>query len=175
MAEARARKRLHRLLKEDLGPAVRKSGAGTWTTTSGLPHEIRLHRQADMTLVRVSAGMVVGVKPTKALLEDLNLLNAERAFSRRIVGEGNVLVVAEMPVASLRKGDLEHLVSMVFSFARMDAPAIARHGGRAVTDPPPALVPDLRPGAHVLGRGPAGQPHGDAQGDGGLDRHHPRV
>lgn len=137
------RKRLHRLLKRDLGEAVKKTKRGTWTTTSNLPHEIRLHVEGGMELVRVSAGMVIGAKPTKALLRDLNALNAQRAFSRRIIGDGKVLVVAEMPVASLRKGDLEHLVSLVFCFARLDAPMLAEHGGRPVTDPPPALAPDF--------------------------------
>jgi hypothetical protein len=131
------------MLKRDLGVAVRKTGRGTWTTTSSLPHEIRLHQQASVPLVRVSAGMVLDVKPTKALLKDVNLLNTERAFSRRIVGDGKVLVVGEMPVASMRKGDLEYLVSMIFCFARLDAPLLALHGGRSVTDPPPSLAPDL--------------------------------
>lgn len=96
-----------------------------------------------MLLVRVSAGVVVGAKPSKALLKDLNALNVQRSFSRRIIGDGKVLVVAEMPVASLRKGDLEHLVSMVFCCARLDAPMLAEHGGHPVTDPPPALAPDF--------------------------------
>lgn len=138
-----ARKRLHRLLKRDLGAVVKKTKRGTWITTSNLPHEIRLHTQAGMDLVRVSAGMVVGTKPSKALLRDLNVLNTERAFTRRIVVDDKVLVVAEMPVASLRQGDLEHLTSMVFCLARMDAPLLALHGGRSVTDPPPALAPDF--------------------------------
>jgi hypothetical protein len=143
MAEAGERKRLHRMLKRDLGPAVRSTGRGTWATTSGLPHEIRLHEQSGMTLVRVSAGMVVDVKPTKALLRDLNELNVERALSRRIVVDGKVLVVGELPVASVRKGDLEQLVSLIFCSARLDAPVIARHGGRSVTDPPASPAPDL--------------------------------
>src|SRR4051812_44546352 len=136
-------KRLHRLLKQDLGAAVSRTEWGTWTTTSNLPHEIRLHTQSGLELVRVSAGMVVGTKPTKRLLEGINWLNAERAFSRRILGEGKVIVVAEMPLASVRKGDLEQLVSMIMCTARLDAPTLAEHGGRPVTDPPPALAPDL--------------------------------
>lgn len=57
--------------------------------------------------------------------------------------DGKVLVVAEMPVASLRKGDLENMVSLVLCCARLDAPMLAAFGGRAVTDPPPALAPDM--------------------------------
>lgn len=142
MAEE-ARKRLHRLLKRDLAGVVTRTRCGTWTTTSNLPHEIRLHTQAGVHLVRVSAGMVVGTKPSKALLRALNGLNVERAFTRRIVVDDKVLIVAEMPVASLRKGDLEQLTSMVLCLARLDAPALALHGGRSVTDPPPALAPDF--------------------------------
>lgn len=137
------RKRLNRLLKRDLGRIVEKTEWGTWTTTSNLPHEIRLHTDAGVDLVRISAGMVVDVKPSKALLTELNALNTERAFTRRIIVDGKVLVVAEMPVASLRKGDLEQLTSMVFCLARVDAPLLALHGGRSVTDPPPALAPDF--------------------------------
>jgi hypothetical protein len=70
-------------------------------------------------------------------------LNVDRAFTRRIIVDGKVMAVAEMPVASLRKGDLEQLVSMVFCFARLDAPLLALQGGRSVTDPPPARAPDL--------------------------------
>lgn len=143
MAEkADPRKRLHRLLKRDLGTAVTKTDRGTWTTTSNLPHEIQLHVQAAVPLVRVSAGMVLDVKATKTLLKDVNLLNTMRAFSRRIIVDGKVLMVAEMPVASLRKGDLESVVSMVLCCARLDAPLLAVHGGRSVTDPPPSLAPD---------------------------------
>src|SRR5688572_30129312 len=123
-----SRKRLHRLLKRDLGPIVARSASG-WTTTSNLPHEIRLHTEGGVDLVRVSAGMVVGTKRSKALLRAVNGLNVERAFTRRFVVDGKVLIVAEMPVHSLRKGDLEHLVSMVFCLARLDAPALALHGG----------------------------------------------
>lgn len=129
-------KRLHRLLKNDLGKAVRRTKRGTGLTTSSLPHEIQLHTQAGLDLVRISAGMVVGVKPTKALLREINALNTSRTFSRRIVIDDKLLIVAEMPVHSLRKGDLEQLVSMVFCLARLDAPALAGHGGRAATDPP---------------------------------------
>lgn len=138
-----AGKRLHRLLKRDLGPVVKKTKRGTWTTTSSLPHEIQLHTQAGVELVRISAGMVIDTKPTKALLRDMNALNVDRAFTRRIIIDGKVMVVAEMPVASLREGDLEHLVSMVFCLARLDAPLLALHGGRSVTEPPPAVAPDL--------------------------------
>lgn len=138
-----ASKRLHRLLKHDLGRAVTRTERGTWTTTSGLPHEIRLHVQAGVDIVRVSAGMAVGVKPTKKLLRALNDLNVQRSLSRRIAADDKVVVVAELPLASVRKGDLEHLVSMVLCFARLDAPLLAEFGGRLVTDPPPALAPDL--------------------------------
>jgi hypothetical protein len=135
--------RLHRLLKRELGALVRRTKRGTWTTTSNLPHEIRIHEEAGVALVRVSAGMVLDVKPSKALLKELNALNTRRAFSKRIIIDRKVLLVAEMPVASLRKGDLEQLVSMVFCLARLDAPLVAAHGGKAVTEPPPALAPDL--------------------------------
>lgn len=143
MAETDPRKRFHRLLKRELGAVVSKTGRGTWTTTSNLPHEIRLHEQAAVPLVRVSSGMVVGVKASKPLLRELNSLNLHRAFTRRFVADDKVVVVAEMPVASLRRGDLEHLVSMVLCLARLDAPLVAVHGGRPVTEPPPALAPDL--------------------------------
>jgi len=121
--------RLHRLLKRAFGQAIRRNERGTWTTTSSLPHEIRLHREAGIDLVRVSAGALVGTRQTRALLAAVNLLNVQRAVSRRIVVDGKVLVVAEMPVRSLRTGDLEHLVSSVFCCARLDAPLLALHGG----------------------------------------------
>lgn len=141
--EGDVRKRLHRLLKQDLGAAVKKTKEGTWATTSSLPHEIRLHEQSGVQLVRVSAGAVVGAPSTKALLATINDFNIERAFSRRILVGGKVLVVAEMPVASLRRGDSEQLVSMVFCCARLDAPVLAAHGGYPVTKPPTDLAPDL--------------------------------
>ena len=137
------RKRLHRMLKRDLGPVVKRTKRGTWTTTSSLPHEIRLHTDTGVDLVRISCGMVVDTKATKALLNDLNTMNTDRAFTRRIIVDGKVMVVAQMPIASLRKGDLEQMVSMVFCLARLDAPLLAVHGGRSVTDPPPALAPDF--------------------------------
>lgn len=151
MAEVDPHKRLHRLLKRDLAPAVSKTGRGTWTTTSSLPHEIHLHRQASVDLVRVSSGMVLDVKASKPLLKELNSLNLLHAFSRRFVADAKVVVVAEMPVASLRRGDLEELVSMVLCFARLDAPLVAVHGGRPVTDPPPSLAPDLEVPLHRWG------------------------
>lgn len=135
-------RRLHRRLRREL-IGVQLTERGTWTTISHLPHEIRLHSQAGTDYVRVSAGMVVGVRPTKALLMDLNMLNTERAFARRLVGDGNIIVVAEMPLASLRTGDLEELVSLVLCFARLDAAFLATHGGRPVTEPPAALEPDV--------------------------------
>ena len=139
----KSQKRLHRLLELDLGEAVSRTKRGTWTTTSNLPHEIRLHTQSGLDLVRVSAGMVVGTKTSKRLLAEMNELNTTRAFSRRILVDGKVLIVAEMPVASLRTGDLEQLVSMILCLARLDAPMLAEHGGRPVTDPPPELAPDF--------------------------------
>ena len=102
-----------------------------------------MYTQAWTKVVRVRSGMVVGAKATKALLTDVNQLNTDRAFSRRIVGDGKVLVVAEMPLASLRTGDLEELVSTVLCLARLDAPLLAVHGGRSVTDPPASLIPDV--------------------------------
>jgi hypothetical protein len=135
-------RRLHRRLRRELA-IVQRTEWGTWTTSSNLPHEIRLHRQAATEFLRVSAGMVVGVRPTKALLMDVNMLNIERAFTRRIVADGKIVVVAEMPVASLRPGDVDDLVSIALSFARLDAPILAVHGGHAVTDPPAALAPDV--------------------------------
>jgi hypothetical protein len=92
--------------------------------------------------------MVIGAKTTKKLLEDVNWLNAERAFSRRILGEDKVIVVAEMPMASVRTGNLEQLVSMIMCTARLDAPMLAKHGGRSVTDPPPSLTPDFETPLH---------------------------
>ena len=149
VARQEPHKRLHRLLKRDLSHAVSKTGRGTWTTSSNLPHEIRLHTQAGTELVRVSAGMVVDVRASKPLLKELNGLNQRRAFSRRFVADGNVVVVGEMPLTSLRRGDLEDLVSMGLCFARLDAPLVAAHGGHPVTDPPPALAPDLRRPLHA--------------------------
>lgn len=140
--DSEAHRRLHRRLRREL-IGVERTERGTWTTTSSLPHEIRLHSQAGTDYVRVSAGMVVGVRPTKALLMDVNMLNAERAFARRLVGDGNIIVVAELPLGSLRTGDLDELVSLVLCFARLDAELLATHGGRPVTDPPPALEPDV--------------------------------
>ena len=137
-----AHRRLHRRLRREL-IGVKRTERGTWTTTSNLPHEIRLHTQAGTDFARVSAGMVVGVRTTKALLMDVNTLNTERAFARRLVGGGNIIVVAEMPLASLRSGDLDELVSLVLCFARLDAALLAIHGGRPVTEPPAALEPDV--------------------------------
>lgn len=125
--------RLHQLLKRAFGTEVERNERGTWTTTSSLPHEIRLHHQAGIELVRVSAGALVGTRPTKALLATVNLLNVDRALTRTIVVDGKVLVVAEMPVRSLGTGDLEHLVSTVFCCARLDAPLLALHGGTPST------------------------------------------
>lgn len=77
-----------------------------------------------------------------------NWLNVERAYSRRMIGEGNVIVVAELPLASVRKGDLEELVSMILCTARLDAAMLAEHGGRPVTDPPQSIAPDLTAPLH---------------------------
>lgn len=140
--ETKSHRRIHRRLRRELA-LVQRTERGTWTTSSNLPHEIRLHRQARTDYLRVSAGMVVGVRPTKALLMDVNMLNIERAFTRRVVGDGKILVVAELPVASLRPGDIDDLVSITLSFARLDAPILAVHGGRPVTDPPASLAPDV--------------------------------
>lgn len=140
--DSEAHRRLHRRLRRAL-IGLQRTEWGTWTTLSNLPHEIRLHRQAGTDYVRVSAGMVVGVRTTKALLADVNMLNTERAFARRLVGEGKIIVVAEMPFASLRAADLDSLVSLVLCFARLDAAFLARHGGRPVTEPPEALEPDV--------------------------------
>lgn len=140
----KSEKRLYRLLKHDLGEAISRTKHGTWMTTSNLPHEIRLHTQSGLALVRVSAGMVVGTKASKRLLAEMNELNTARAFSRRILVDGKVLIVAEMPVESLRTGDLEQLVSMILCLARLDAPMLAEHGGRPVTDPPPELAPNFK-------------------------------
>lgn len=131
---------LYRRLKRDLECPVERTERTTWLTTSSLPHEIRLHQEAGVQLVRVSAGMLEGVKVTKALLDEVNCLNIERAFCRRIVGDGKVLLVAEMPLASLRKGDLEHMVSMVHCLARLDAPGLAVFGGRSVANLPASAL-----------------------------------
>ena len=141
--DGKAHVRLHRLLKQDLGVAVSKTGRGTWTTTSSLPHEIRLDSSAGVEFVRVSAGAVIGVRQTKGLLETINVLNVSRALTKRIWIDGKVLVVAEQPVASLRRGDLENLTSAVLCCTRLDAPLLAQHGGRPTTEPPPALAPDI--------------------------------
>lgn len=146
--DSKAHVRLHRLLKRDLGAAIAKNERGTWTTTSSLPHEIRPHSEAGVELVRVSAGAVIGVRQTKALLETVNTCNVERALTRTIWIDGKVLVSADMPLASLRRGDLEHLISAVFCCARLDAPALAQHGGRPTTEPPPALAPDFEEELH---------------------------
>ena len=98
--------------------------------------------------MRVSAATAMGLKPTKALLEQVNDLNVARAFSRRIVIDGKVLVAAEMPLRSLRPGDLDDLLSMVLCCARLDAPLFGRFGGRLVTDPPESLAPDLERPVH---------------------------
>ena len=74
---------------------------------------------SGIELVRVSAGAVVGTRSTKPLLRAINSLNVERAYSRRILVEDKVLVVAELPLASVRRGDLKQLVSMVLSCARL--------------------------------------------------------
>lgn len=92
--------------------------------------------------------MVMDIKPTKALLEQVNDLNVARALSRRIVIDGKVLVVAEMPLRSLRPGDLDDLLSMVLCCARLDAPLFGRFGGRLVTDPPGGLAPDVHRPVH---------------------------
>ena len=60
-------KRQHRLLKHDLGKAVARTTRGTWTTTSNLPHEIQLHTQASVELVRISAGTGIDTQPSEAL------------------------------------------------------------------------------------------------------------
>ena len=142
-AGADAHTRLHRRLKRELECSVERTEPASWVTSSRLPHQIRLHEEAGVELVRVSAGMVVGAKPTKALLEQVNFLNAERAFTRRIVEDGMVIIIAEMPLASLRRGDLEQLISMVHCLARLDAPLLAVFGGRSVTDFSAALSPDV--------------------------------
>jgi len=141
--EGKARRRVWKLLQKDLGAAAVTTGRGTWSTTSGLPHEIRVQTQAGRQFVRVSAGMVTDVRATKAFLNEINDLNILRGLSRRILVDGTVLVVAEMPVASLRKGDLEELISMVLCCARLDAPLLAAHGGTSVTSPPPSAAIDF--------------------------------
>lgn len=141
--ESKLHLRLHRLLKRDLGKQVMKTERETWATTSSLPHEIRLHTEAGVDLVRVSAGAVVGVRQTKALLETINTCNVERARTRTMWIDEKVLIAAEMPLASLRRGDLAQLVSMVFCCARLDAPRLALHGGKPTNHPPPALAPDF--------------------------------
>lgn len=148
MTTTPSERRLHRMLKQDLGQAVRRNERGTWTTTSNLPHEIRLHTQAGLELVRISAGVLIGVKATKGLLADINDMNTARAYSRRIHVDNKVLVVAELPVASLRKGVLEDVIGMVLCCARLDAPVLADRGDRPVTDPPPHLSPDLSAPLH---------------------------
>lgn len=136
--------RLDRRLNLELECRVEVAANSSWTTSSSLPHAIRLHVEAGVELVRVSADMVIRARPTRDLLQELNRLNSERAFTRRIVDQdGTVTIVAEMPLKSLRKGDLEQLVSMVHCLARLDAPLLADHGGLSVTDPSVAPALDL--------------------------------
>ena len=90
--ETSLHRRLHRRLRREL-ITVERTDRGTWTTSSNLPHEIRLHEQAGTDYLRVSAAMVMGVRATKALLMDINSLNVERAATRRIFGDGNIVVV----------------------------------------------------------------------------------
>jgi hypothetical protein len=87
--------------------------------------------------------MVLGIKPTKAVLELVNELNVERALCRRIVVDGKVLVSGELPTATLRPGDLDELLSVVFCYARLDAHLFGQFGGRLVTDPPEDVAPDI--------------------------------
>ena len=142
--------RLHRLLKRDLGPAVTKTERGTWVTTSSLPHEITMHSAAGVEFVRVSAGAVVGVRLTKAMFESINDLNVHRALTKRIWIDSKVLVVAEQPLASLRPGDLEHLVSDVLCCARLDAPLLACHSGTVTTEVVGDYVSDLNTWPELL-------------------------
>ena len=88
---------------------------------------------SGIDLVRVSAGAVLGTRSTKPLLRAINRLNVERAQSRRILVEDKGLVVTELPLASVRRGDLKQLVSMVLSCARLgptnsQAPVCQRTG-----------------------------------------------
>ena len=129
----KAKARLHRLLKKEFGSAVSATGRGTWVTTSSLPHEIRLERSAGVEFLRVSAGVLMGVRQTKALLVTINELNVQRALTKRMWVDGKVLVAAEQPLGSLRPGDIEQLVSAVLCCARLDASALAQHGGTDTT------------------------------------------
>lgn len=139
-ADSRSHRRLHRLLRQDLGGAVSRTAWGTWTTTSSLPHEIRLGTTAGVEFVRVSAAVVLGVPATKALLVTINELNVHRALTTRLWVDDTVLVVAEQPLSALRRGDLENLVSSVLCCGRLDAPHLAGHGGRVTTDATRDLV-----------------------------------
>lgn len=146
----RIQRRLHRLLLQDLGATVTKTSWGSWMTTSSLPHEIRIESSAGTDFVRVSAGVVIDVRQTKALLETINDLNGYRALTKRMWVDGKVLVVAEQPLASLRRGDLEHLVSAVLCCARLDASLLAMHGGRVTTDVARDYVSELNSWSELL-------------------------
>ncbi len=100
-----------------------KSGNGRWTTTSLLPHEIVMHAEAGVHLVCVSAGMVMDAPDSWPLLQAVNEPNVARSLTRRILIDGQVLLVGGQPVSSLPPGDLTALVAMVVCLARLDGPA----------------------------------------------------
>ena len=150
MTADRTRRRLQRLLRDDLGAAVTTTDWGTWTTTSSLPHEIRLETDTGVEFVRVSAAAVLGVRETRALLAALNALNVRRVLTKWIWGAGTVLVVAEQPVASLRPGDIENLVSGVLCCARLDGYQLASHGGQVTSGRVPDVVGELSSWSDLL-------------------------
>ncbi len=147
--ESESHGRLDRLLKRDLGPAVSATGRGTWVTSSSLPHEISLRSQAGVDLVRIAASGVIGVKKTKALLDNLNYLNVKRSWRRLIRTDGVVLGAAEMPVTSSKPRDLVRLVECVLCTIRLDAPDLQlAHGGVLTLAPPGGPIPDLERDLH---------------------------
>lgn len=141
---------MHRLLKRDLGAQVSRTERGSWVTTSSLPHEIQIQRVAGIDFVRVSAGAVVNVRETRALLSAMNELNLARALIKLMWMDRKVLAVTERPLASLKRGDLEEMVSTVMCCTRLDAEFLATHGGRPTTSPPAALGPDLQSEAECM-------------------------
>jgi hypothetical protein len=92
--------------------------------------------------------MAMGIKPTKALLEQVNELNVARAFSRRIVIDGKVLVVRRC--RCVRSARVTSTISSAWcSVARASMPRSSggSAGGSSLT-PRTASLPDLERPVH---------------------------